>query len=63
MKLVEAEKERHELQDAIGKVVNLNPGSIEVFIVPSQPVEYKAFYKQWRNSTYVATLAIFSYPI
>lgn len=61
MKLQEAEKARHELQIAIGKVVNLNNNGIEVLIVPSQPLEYEAFYKQWRNSTYVAALATFGY--
>lgn len=61
MKLEEAEKARHELQAAIGKVVNLNTGSIEVLIVPSLPLDYDAFYQQWRNSTYVAALATFGH--
>lgn len=61
MKLEEAEKERHELQTAISKIVSLKNEGIEVFIVSSQPLEYEAFYKQWRNSTYVAALATFGY--
>lgn len=61
MKLEEADKARHELQAAIGKVVTLNNSSIEVLIVPSLPLEYDAFYKQLPNSTYVAAAATFGY--
>ena len=61
MKLEEAEQARHELQTAIGKVVNLKNDGIEVLIVPSQPLEYEAFFKQWRNSTYVTALATFGH--
>lgn len=61
MKLEEAEKERHELQTALNKLVNLNNDGIEVLIVPSKPLDYKEFHKQWRNSTYVAALSTFGY--
>lgn len=61
MNFQEAEKARHELQTATSKVAHLNDRSIEVFIVPSLPLEYELFYKHWRNSTYVAALNTFSH--
>lgn len=61
MTLKEAESARHELQTATNKVVHLRKESIEVFIVPSQSMDYEAFYKQWRSSTYVTALAAFGH--